>query len=276
MSYQNNYDTTSYNNYGGGGGGGGGGFMPGEGSQNSPSGGRKEYKDDSLRPVTIKQILDAQAMGEEFKIDNTVISHLTFVGQIRNISKQATNITYKLDDGTGSIEVKQWVDSESVEQTNPATVRLIEGIYCRAWGKLKSFHDRKHVGAQIIRPVEDHNEVSYHLLEATAIHLYLTRGPPGGASGASAVAVNGGNQQQQAAGIGHNAYSLASYSAVAQRVYEHLRQAPQSNEGLHSQDIAAKLGIDTGDMTTAGDELLNGGLIYTTVDDQTWALLEAD
>lgn len=33
--------------------------MPGEGSQQSPSG-RREYSQDSLRPVTIKQILSAQ------------------------------------------------------------------------------------------------------------------------------------------------------------------------------------------------------------------------
>ena len=41
------------------------------------------------------------------------ISQITFVGQIRTISTQATNITYKLDDGTGLIEVKQWIDSDA-------------------------------------------------------------------------------------------------------------------------------------------------------------------
>lgn len=199
------------------------------------------------------------------------------MGQIRNISAQTTNTTYRLDDGTGSIEVKQWVDSEAVEPANSTKAKLTEGTYCRAWGKLKSFGDRRSMGAQIIRPIEDLNEISYHLLEATAVHLYFTRGPPGGANaGAGAAPVNSGSGQQQEGGGGYGGYDLASYNQVAKRVFQYLQQAEQSNEGLNQHEIAAKLGIDSADVSRAGDDLLAGGLIYTTVDDQTWAVLEAD
>jgi replication factor A2 len=245
--------------------------------------------------VTIKQLLDAQlepGSNDTFKVDGAPVSQvhqveprattytdysqLTFVGQIRNISTQTTNTTYRLDDGTGSIEVKQWVDSDAVDQTNPTKAKLVEGAYCRAWGKLKSFNERRSVGAQIIRPVEDMNEVSYHLLEATAVHLYFTRGPPGGANtGAGAAATNGAGQQQ-AGGGDVGGYDLSGYSAVAKKVFGFLRSAPQSNEGIQQHAIAASLGIDTADVARAGDDLLAGGHIYTTVDDQTWAILEAD
>lgn len=54
--------------------------MPGEGSQQSP-GGRREFSQDSLRPVTIKQILEAQvdptAKEGEFKIDGAVVSQVS-------------------------------------------------------------------------------------------------------------------------------------------------------------------------------------------------------
>ncbi|KAH7385655.1 hypothetical protein BKA66DRAFT_569497 [Pyrenochaeta sp. MPI-SDFR-AT-0127] len=276
MNY-NSYET-SYTSYGAGGGAGGGGFIPGDGSQQSP-GGRREHAQDSLRPVTIKQILEAQAevgSSDVFKIDGAVVSQLTFVAQIRNISTQTTHTTYRLDDGTGSIEVKQWVDSDTADQTNPNKVKLVEGAYCRAWGKLKAFNDRRSVGAQIIRPIEDMNEVSYHLLEATAVHLYFTRGPPGSTAAGTATANGTAGQQQAAAGGNYGGYDLAGYNPVAKRVFQYLREAPQSNEGLHQQEIAAKLGIETADVARAGDDLLAGGLIYTTVDDQTWAILEAD
>jgi replication factor A2 len=196
------------------------------------------------------------------------------VGQIRNVATQTTNITYKLDDGTGSVEVKQWNDADAME-TSPLKSRLVEGAYCRAWGKLKDLGNRRHVNAQIVRPVDDMNEVSYHMLEATAVHLYITRGPPSGAGGGAAgSAINGGGQQGATGAFG--GADLSAYNAITKRVYQFLREAPQSNEGLHQQEIAAKMGIDTAEVGKAGDALLEGGLIYTTVDDQTWAILEAD
>lgn len=121
------------------------------------------------------------------------------------------------------------------------------------------------------------NEVSYHLLEATAVHLFFTRGAPGGTN-TGAATVNGGaaQQQEQAPSGVFGGYDLSGYNSAAKKVFKHLREAPQSNEGLNQHEIAATLGIDTADVARAGDDLLAGGLIYTTVDDQTWAILEAD
>ena len=118
------------------------------------------------------------------------------------------------------------------------------------------------------------NEVSFHMLEATAVHLYFTRGPPGKAGGAQP---NGAGGQQQATDSGMNAdYDLGGYTPVAKKVFHFLRTTEQSNEGLNQYEIASKLNIDPADVAKAGDDLLSGGLIYTTVDDQTWAILEAD
>lgn len=236
----------------------------------------QEHASDTLRPVTIKQILDAQSDGDFFKIDDNRISQLTFIGQIRNLATQTTNITYKLDDGTGSIEVKQWNDADAdTMQTNSTKQKLVEGAYCRAWGKLKSFHDRRHVNATIIRPVDDMNEISYHMLESTAVHLYYTRGPPGGTGNSNtggAAPANGAMQHQQ---TGRNA-EVAALGSVAQKVYRFIQQQPQDDQGFHQQVIASQLGLDTADVARAGDQLVESGLIYTTVDDMTWALLEPE
>ena len=37
---------------------------------------------------------------------------MTFVATVRLVTKQSTNVTYRVDDGTGTIEVKQWIDAE--------------------------------------------------------------------------------------------------------------------------------------------------------------------
>lgn len=63
---------------------------------------------------------------------------------------------------------------------------------------------------------------------------------------------------------------------MARKVYEFLRTTPQTNEGLHQQEIASNLHLDIAEVGRAGDELLEGGVIYTTVDDLTWAILDTD
>jgi replication factor A2 len=75
-------------------------------------------------------------------------------------------------------------------------------------------------------------------------------------------------------GAGGGGKPLPHMSATARRVFNQLQSTPQNNEGLHIQNIAAQLGLPTNDVLKAGDELLGLGIIYTTVDDETWAVLE--
>lgn len=290
MDYNNNQYGTTTTSYGAQGGATGGGFLPN--SQNptttttdSPSNGKRSYGKDTLRPVTIRQLLNAHHPhpdAEYFVIDGAETTQITFVGQVRNISAQTTNVTYKLDDGTGSIEVKVWVDSEAEEQkAGVGGVKVVvEQGYARAWGRLKVFGSKRHVGANIIRPVTDFNEIAYHLLEATAVHLHYTRGP---ASELGSAAKGGAPQQQQAtstnnynggSGGGNGGGLPQSASMAARRVYQTIKDTPQTNEGLHMQDIATRAGMELNEVMKGGDELQSMGLIYTTVDDHTWAVLD--
>ncbi|KAF2401323.1 replication protein A, subunit RPA32 [Trichodelitschia bisporula] len=281
-NYGNQYGSTSFGGQVGGMGGGmgGGGFVA---SQNSPSGGGRNYENSSLRPVTIKQLLDAQMAdgSEEFTIDSRAIDQITFVGQVSNISAQSVRITYRLDDGTGIIEVKVFSPTEGDHVTSRPNVE--ENSYVRVIGKLKSFQNKRHVGAHIIRPVTDFNEISYHLLEAATVHLYFKHGPPGAKdTSGSAGNMSGVQQGGVATGGAGGGVSLGAdglppgLSAAARKVYHTLSNTPQSNEGLHLQDIANKLHMDAAQVGRAGDELLEMGLIYTTVDDTTWAILSRD
>lgn len=182
-----------------------------------------------------------------------------------------------MDDGTGTIEVKQWNDSEMsasdhMGNEGDSKPKLVEDGYCRVWGKLKAFNNKKHVGAHVIRPVTDHNEINYHLLDATAIHLFFSRGPPETERGQ-----NGGKADAGAAGAQQptsNGQSLPSMSAGARKLLQTLKATPQSNEGLHVQVLASQMGANTDVAQRAAEELISLGLIFTTVDEFTWALLE--
>jgi replication factor A2 len=113
------------------------------------------------------------------------------------------------------------------------------------------------------------------LLEATAVHLYFTRGPPEGAE--NGVKSEGGMFVDSGLGNGAAAGGKklpAKITGIARKVHELLQSEPQNNEGLHVNNIAQKLGVPSNEVFKAGDVLLGEGLIYTTVDDETWAVLE--
>ncbi|KAK7397625.1 Replication factor A protein 2 [Neonectria punicea] len=254
-----------------------GGFFAGGSQQGSQGGGGgKNYQDESLRPVTIKQILDADEAyaGADFKIDGSSVTQITFVGQIRHVNTQPTTITFKIDDGTGQIDVKKWIDADKAQDEADPGWEL--NTHVRVWGRLKSFNKR-HVGAHVIRPVTDPNEVNYHLLEATYVHLYFTKGPLGGQNGANgdgdSMFVDGGNYQ--AGNTASQAPSkLSGCGGPAKKMFNFMNDAPGGNEGIHLNVITNSTGMSVRDVLTGADELLGQGLIYTTVDDETWAILE--
>ncbi|KAI9884819.1 MAG: hypothetical protein M1823_003381 [Watsoniomyces obsoletus] len=308
--YNNQYQTS----YGAQGGMGGGGFVnqPSSqgGSQTTPS---KTYGKDTLRPVTIRQLLNAQHPhpDADFKVDGSEVTqvsdecvnqcskiHLstfldayryqvTFIGQVRNISTQTTHITYKLDDGTATMEVKKFNENDSMnagDAPKPPEKAPVEGDYARVWGRLKEFNDKRTVGAHIIRKIVDFNEVQYHLLEATAVHLFFTKGPPEqlqGQKNNAQVAPAQISYGQPAGGMGGMGAPTGQYtqplpplSMHARRVLEKLRAVEQNNEGLHYQHLSAELNLSAQDVLKAGDELQSASLIFSTVDDFTWAALE--
>ncbi|KJZ79844.1 hypothetical protein HIM_00558 [Hirsutella minnesotensis 3608] len=212
-----------------------GGFFAG-GSQTGSQGGGKSYQDESLRPVTIKQILEAEEAfsGADFKIDGSPVTQITFVGQVRSVNPQPTNITFKIDDGTGQIEVKKWIDADKQDEADPG---FEVDSHVRVWGRLKSFSSKRHVGAHVIRPVADYNEVNYHLLEATY-------------------------------------RKLSGCTLPAKKMFNYMSNTPGGNEGMHLNVVTQGTSMTTRDVLNAADELLGQGLIYTTVDDETWAILE--
>ncbi|KAG9246058.1 hypothetical protein BJ878DRAFT_498660 [Calycina marina] len=254
----------------------GGGFMGGSqtGSQDTPNG-QRTYGKDTVRPVTIKQALAATFAHPtaEAKIDGADVTSLSLVGLITKVSAQATNTTFSLDDGTGTIDAKQWVDSDAGQEN--AKSMPTDGDYVHVWGTLKDFNGKRHIGVRTIRLIgKDFNEITHHMLEATAIHLQFTRGAPPTSGGAVEGGLFVGQTNGDAVTNGGPKPLPAHLSKEQRAIYKVLQEAPQGNEGLHVNRIAQTLGIPSNAVFGAGDLLLQEGMIYTTIDDETWAVLE--
>lgn len=231
--------------------------------------------------MTIKQLLDLEEAypGADFLIDGHPITQVTIVGQVRSVNPQSTNITYRLDDGTGTMDVKKWVDPDKQEDAEP---KFELDQWVRVWGRLKAFNQKRHVGAHFIRAIDRFDEVNYHLLEASYVHLYYTKGPLGGDPQQQQQQAGDGNAgagdsmfvDQPGGAGGEQSAKLGACGPVARKVFQFLQNAPGGNEGTHLNLITSGTNLSARDVLNGAEELLQQGLLYTTVDDETWAVLD--
>lgn len=117
---------------------------------------------------------------------------VSIIGQVVSVQKQTTNSVYVLDDGTGSLEARQWVDSDAEESTSGGieyvcrlshflrrllTFRIRELRYVKVNGTLKSFGKKRYINATQIRHITDPHEIYFHILESIYVTLLVERGP---------------------------------------------------------------------------------------------------
>ncbi|KAF8077881.1 replication protein A subunit RPA32 [Lyophyllum atratum] len=260
---------SQYNDYGG-----GGGFLQGGSpysAAGSPGGGRNKEASHSLRPLTVAQVLKAtQAHADaEWTIDDSEIGQVTLVGQVVTIQSQTTNCVYWMDDGTGRIEARHWVDSTS-EEDSGKWGGIEETMFVRVTGTLKTFGSKRYINATHIRVATDPHEVYFHILEAIAVTLMVDRGASSGAS-APGVAVSAYTSHQPAS----NAPDQYSHlPALQQKIVRFISTQPRSEEGVHVSSIARATGSagDAEKISDALDKLMDEGLVYSTIDDSHFNL----
>ncbi|KAJ2932907.1 hypothetical protein H1R20_g4213, partial [Candolleomyces eurysporus] len=214
--------------------------------------------------------------GSPFSQAGSPGARVTVVAQVLQITPQATNCVYILDDGTGRIEARHWVDNAS-ETNAQKWAGLKENMYVRVTGGLKSFGSKRYINALHVRPVTDSYEVFFHQLEAITVTLTIERGAPTGA-------IQPKNKDVVMSDI--SAYSAPSTSRLPSDQYSHLPKLsqaicqfmsghPSTAEGVHVSAIARAvggLGVDATKISEALDVLMDDGLVYTTTDDSHFAL----
>uniref|UniRef100_A0A7S3GU06 Replication protein A C-terminal domain-containing protein n=1 Tax=Spumella elongata TaxID=89044 RepID=A0A7S3GU06_9STRA len=164
-------------------GGGAGGFMGGEPEVKSSE--KKKVGDrQSLIPVTIKQIQSADRQGDQYIVDGREIHTVQLVGTFSGLEEHSTNILFRLNDGTGLLECRQWIDKESLKHKKVAGLK--PGSMVRVVGNIRDYEGSKHILVFEIFAVEDFNQLTNHLLNVVLTHCIHTKGPiPGDNSGAN-------------------------------------------------------------------------------------------
>lgn len=262
-------------------GNGGGGFMadgdgkfgsqPGFSQSQSPSVARKR-DEQSLVPVTIKQIKAAEQRDSKFKIDGKDINQVTLLGAILSVEIQPTNIMYLLDDGSGKINVRLYVDVDGDAKA------LEAGTYVRVVGNLRMLGAQVSVVGFQLLPVTDFNEITFHNLEVIHTHLQNTRGAPAGGAAPGGAAPAGqqnhgnGNTMNSSAGVigadGSSGNAGGNGSSINDQVMQVFSQ-DSADAGTHVDQVCSQLShIPKPEILKAIEFLSDEGHLYSTIDEQ--------
>jgi replication factor A2 len=285
----------------------GGGFEAPSSQSGFNAGGTKR-REQSVRPVTIRQLSQATQANPEvaFSIDGQELSLITVLARVIAVTEVVTHVTLKIHDHTSGMEVRMYQQQDGVDvATRRVGTAAAEGAWVRLVGLLKTFSGRRHLVAHSITPVTDYNEIVMHLYHAMATHLYMVRGP----SPTSAAANNfkhesdtmgntwdsksnaystsrtemGGYDYGSGAGSFSTSHQYSTskqdlgnpiYNAISELL---TRSDLVDTEGVHRHFLLTELNrsmphkrVNEHELTNALEWMLNEGHVYNTIDEDTF------
>nr|XP_061814784.1 replication protein A 32 kDa subunit-like [Nerophis lumbriciformis] len=260
-----------------------GGYTQSPGGFASPSlsqGGEKKGRTRATQiiPCTVSQLMSATQSDEAFRVGEVEVAQVTIVGIIRSTDKSMTNIQYKVDDMTSApMDVKQWVDTDDPNVEGDV---LPPGTYVKISGNLRSFQNNRSVVAFSVRPLEDMNEITSHMLEVVQAHMVLNKPQSLDQSKLSGPAL-----ARPAGGLAANidvGYAGArdtvnnGLSANQNQVLSLIRGCPDQR-GISIQDLKIRLGnLSLAVIKQVVDFLSNEGHIFSTIDEDHFKSTDCD
>lgn len=233
------------------------------------AGNQPQRRINPIRPLTIKQLLEAQSVGQGvLVVDGREVTQATVIGRIvgyenANIgvgqALTAKHYGYRITDNTGMITVRQWVDAEAGHEPIPINSHV------RASGSVKVWQDAPVVTGTVVG-LADSNEMNFHMLDAVLTHLRLTQGnrrPAEGAPGAEASVLN----TSAAVGAQNVFPGGDSKIPLTELLVAVIRQSNHGDMGLSMDELimaAQKYNFGPGDVRTAMRALSSEGRVYQT------------
>jgi len=238
-----------------------------QGSPSSPGGGKKFGS--TLRPVVCRQILEATRAvhDSEILIDGVEAYQITLVAQVVSVNPQSTNLVLMLDDGTGQVEARQWLESTASEHVEEISIKqgAIVNEWVRVLGTIKNFANKRHFAAMVIRPVTDPHEIYFSLLEALQVHMHYIRGPPAGSTTTANATqyAPGGSAPKSAAD------QFAHLPPMDRKIIAFILNSAPGEDGIHVTHLTRGLGpnVNAEEVSNALERLTESGHIYNTSDE---------
>lgn len=263
-------------------------------------GNRKPYDEQNLIPVTIRMLLNATSTtnsggtGQLALPDGRDISTIKFIGAVRNAEEQSTHVRYEIEDGTGLIEVKQFIDESTDNSfTRDEREKIIsgDGLYVRVIGQLKDFNDSNSVVAFSVRTISTGNELTHHMLEVVYSGEKYKR-DHGGAIGSSGMMPNPfGTNAPLSSPVPTNANNLSMMGGSAplnlqqnssndpnqtmyDTVLQFIRDHDEEDLGTEISKCINDLQYSEAQIRESIDWLSSQGLVYSTVDETRFKFAE--
>lgn len=190
------------------------------------------------------------------------------IGCIRAITEGAAKaLIFKIEDGTGNLEVKKWADGgarnennnnedeEDDDEMDGSGSKQLEyevGQYVHIIGSTRIFNGKRSITVQSMRKITDFNEVIYHNAKALATHLELARGGAG---------KNTNTNQEKSNGDLFVANNNNASNALQDKILKVIETGDQDT-GTHVDVIARQLNESHQNVMREVEDLEQMGHIY--------------
>ncbi|XP_062848243.1 replication protein A 32 kDa subunit [Trichomycterus rosablanca] len=255
----------------------GGGYNQSPGGFGSPAasqGGDKKGRTraQQIVPCTVSQLMSAAQAEDIFRVGDVEVAQVTIVGIIKSTDKSMTNIQYKVDDMTAApMDVKQWVDTEDPSVDSSV---IPPNTYVKVSGNLRSFQNNRSLVAFSVRPLDDMNEITSHMLEVVQAHLLLSKpqamtGGGGGMNSSMASVSRTGMGSMDTSGGYSGASAMANngLNPNQNQVLCMIKSCPEP-QGISIQELKQRLGgMSIIVIRQVVDFLSNEGHIFSTIDE---------
>lgn len=249
----------------------GGGFVPSPhagggdafGDKKGGAGGKAMAQ--TMRNVTIRQIMKENFHEENNKVDSVELSTFFLVGRIVSRSDSATVLKLKLDDGTAIIEVVYYPEESDNELINNMSQEWTLNSNVRVCGHMRAMDGKQSMTAFRIKLIKDYNEYTYHTLQCVFQHLHLTKG----GMAAPPMTAQYGSRPAPAAAPSANGDFKSKIHMDVLAIYN---ESLHNESGLGLEEVLAALasrglGYSSAEVQKTVEFLANEGQLYSTIDD---------